>query len=1245
MMISLKTRQATSRPVRGLGQHGKSTRTRRRLINSLITCNRACFVVAVVFLIALGAMHRSYGQTGSLGVKRISDCCFNVTVNNNNPGGLSVYGFGIKPPPGVALLNNASAPPSWSIVYTGNARVDFTSSQPILDGSSLSNFIVCFDSRVSTFTASWIFTDGSTNLISQGTVFLACRDVCDSIAIDSTQMCCPDWMIKNRNSFGLDINRVQLEILSPGFSWNSAPAKPVSWKSIRLNPQTIEYSTQSAPIGIGQDLSGFIPCLQSSAGAQNPVSVSWTTFRDTTVICHDVVKLHCETAPALCDSVSASTGSGNCCYNFALHTRSPGSLVNDFHLIILTPGATIAGVPSGPWAVTSQTSTGVVFSTTSGPLTGIQSIGDFLVCIDAGPTVAGPIKFLWKSSFGGATICTDSISVDCSNTTPGCDALTIRPETSGSIPQDACCYKITLRNTHLPQGMINELALRIITPGTTFASLPTGPWPVQTSTSTDVTYRLASGVLSSGQSAGEFGICVRNAGGLPGPIQLQWQSKLNGSVVCTDTVDVSCSPVSQTVCDSLVMVKVQDCEYNLGLKNIHRPASSITDFHVTVLTPGASLRSTGLPTGWTVKTQTAQNIVFETSTHAIAPNASMSGFRLVFTPEPNGSNTSIRWCSSDGSGVICCDTLVLACATAQRCDSLLLRTLPGDCTFDLGFINRHTPASPITGFRVTVRTSGASISSVVPPAGWIIESNTGPVVVFRDTGAAVPPTATLRGFQTAFHLATGNPNIFFEWCSLQGSTVICCGTKTISCQPQARCDSLISNQKDDCSFDFGFVNTHVPGSAVNDFHLYLPSQTSTFLAAAAPPGWKTDSIGSTMIVFRDTSGVIPVNGTQMGFLVQFRQPTGGLPIPVQWCTSLNGALICCDQTSVSCTPQSGRCDSLMIAPSQDDCTFDLGFANRRQPSTPINELRLAVSTPGAAITQLTLPAGWRIVSKTSTEYRLKDTASVIAPNGEQTGFRIALSPPTSSGSIHIEWCTSIDGRSFCCDSVIVECSPRLLEFDSVRVHADTARPCCFEFSVSNVHRPESEIDGLRVLALDPSVLLYSSTIAEPVGWNHIILGNEVIWSTTAQPIGTNLTRTGFVMCFNNSPTGRSDFELAWRTYNGGYLLSADTLSVVCDNTLDAKPSSPGLQSLILHPGYPNPTGEEARITFEVSRRMHVRLQVFNSLGMEIRNAIDNVYDPGVYNTVIDVRYLAEGVYYYRVSVEGSIRSGTIIVAR
>ena len=95
--------------------------------------------------------------------------------------------------------------------------------------------------------------------------------------------------------------------------------------------------------------------------------------------------------------------------------------------------------------------------------------------------------------------------------------------------------------------------------------------------------------------------------------------------------------------------------------------------------------------------------------------------------------------------------------------------------------------------------------------------------------------------------------------------------------------------------------------------------------------------------------------------------------------------------------------------------------------------------------------------------------------------------------------------------------------------------------------------------------------------------------------------------------------------------SPDFLSLTGNGTLvGVEESNPLPRKFALQGNYPNPFNPSTRIVFDVPKQTTVSLTIYNALGAEVAEVLENVaYQPGTHEISFNGANLATGVYFYR----------------
>jgi hypothetical protein len=111
-------------------------------------------------------------------------------------------------------------------------------------------------------------------------------------------------------------------------------------------------------------------------------------------------------------------------------------------------------------------------------------------------------------------------------------------------------------------------------------------------------------------------------------------------------------------------------------------------------------------------------------------------------------------------------------------------------------------------------------------------------------------------------------------------------------------------------------------------------------------------------------------------------------------------------------------------------------------------------------------------------------------------------------------------------------------------------------------------------------------------------------------------------------TGKYNYRLKQIDFNGNYEyhnLSGDVSIGIPDK-------------FSISQNYPNPFNPNTKIDYEIPVNGKVTIKIYNVLGMEIINLVDEIKNAGYYTAEFDGTKIASGVYFYRISVSGENRS-------
>ncbi|MBX2990981.1 MAG: S8 family peptidase [Bacteroidetes bacterium] len=114
------------------------------------------------------------------------------------------------------------------------------------------------------------------------------------------------------------------------------------------------------------------------------------------------------------------------------------------------------------------------------------------------------------------------------------------------------------------------------------------------------------------------------------------------------------------------------------------------------------------------------------------------------------------------------------------------------------------------------------------------------------------------------------------------------------------------------------------------------------------------------------------------------------------------------------------------------------------------------------------------------------------------------------------------------------------------------------------------------------------------------------------------------------------------TWGFGKLRIANSLNLIVTDVTGI-PELPA--AFILSQNYPNPFNPTTNIKYQIPNTNHVTLKVFDLLGREVATLVDEVKTAGEYAVQFNTSGLASGVYFYRLSIPGSVATRKMMVVK
>ena len=84
---------------------------------------------------------------------------------------------------------------------------------------------------------------------------------------------------------------------------------------------------------------------------------------------------------------------------------------------------------------------------------------------------------------------------------------------------------------------------------------------------------------------------------------------------------------------------------------------------------------------------------------------------------------------------------------------------------------------------------------------------------------------------------------------------------------------------------------------------------------------------------------------------------------------------------------------------------------------------------------------------------------------------------------------------------------------------------------------------------------------------------------------------------------------------------------------------------VLEQNYPNPFNPTTTISYQLNKNGNVQLTVSNVLGEKVKTLVNEIKQPGRYETLFDASSVASGIYFYRLQAEDYIETHKMVLLR
>jgi len=87
------------------------------------------------------------------------------------------------------------------------------------------------------------------------------------------------------------------------------------------------------------------------------------------------------------------------------------------------------------------------------------------------------------------------------------------------------------------------------------------------------------------------------------------------------------------------------------------------------------------------------------------------------------------------------------------------------------------------------------------------------------------------------------------------------------------------------------------------------------------------------------------------------------------------------------------------------------------------------------------------------------------------------------------------------------------------------------------------------------------------------------------------------------------------------------------------------ESYLLYQNYPNPFNPSTTIKFEIPKTAFITLKIYNILGQEVAELVNEEKQPGVYEVNWNASGFASGVYFYQLRAGSFVETKKMILLR
>ncbi|RPI75365.1 MAG: T9SS C-terminal target domain-containing protein [Ignavibacteriales bacterium] len=132
-----------------------------------------------------------------------------------------------------------------------------------------------------------------------------------------------------------------------------------------------------------------------------------------------------------------------------------------------------------------------------------------------------------------------------------------------------------------------------------------------------------------------------------------------------------------------------------------------------------------------------------------------------------------------------------------------------------------------------------------------------------------------------------------------------------------------------------------------------------------------------------------------------------------------------------------------------------------------------------------------------------------------------------------------------------------------------------------------------------------------------------------------------VVPLENTGTGYIQLKIGALRDTGFFIV--DLTAVVNPTSVNDYSYKPGIYSLFQN--FPNPFNPSTQITFDLKKREHVVISVYNSIGQEVKILNNAIMYEGRHSINFNAEDLNSGIYFYRINTPGFVSTKKMILIK